>query len=244
MKIITWNVNGIRAALKKGFLDFVKREDADIICLQETKANDFQIELPGYRQYWNSAEKRGYSGTAVFSRAKPENVWYDMPGHSSEGRIITVEYGDFVLVNVYVPNAQRGLARLDYRQEWDRDFADFLAGFAKPVVACGDFNVAHTEIDLARPKDNTKNAGFSPEERNGFTRLLEMGFSDAWRKLHPGEVQYTWWSYMFNARAKGIGWRIDYFVVSNGFMKNVNSIDIMDDVMGSDHCPVKLVLRD
>jgi exodeoxyribonuclease-3 len=249
MKLISWNVNGIRAALKKGFLDFVKQENPDVLCLQETKAERSQVmlELPGYHQFWNSADKKGYSGTAVFTKKIPKLVEtkMSMREHDLEGRVITLDYGDFYLVNVYTPNSKRGLERLDYRVEWDADFLRYLQQLekVKPVVFCGDLNVAHQEIDLARPKNNRKNAGFTDEERKGFDNLVNAGFIDTFRHFHSEGDNYTWWSYMFNSRAKNVGWRIDYFGVSPSLKGKLKSASILADVMGSDHCPVTLVLK-
>jgi len=254
MKIITWNVNGIRAALKKGFLDFVKKENLDILCIQETKAqeSDVDIEIEGYKQYWNSAEKKGYSGTLVFTKTEPYAVMYGVgiEEHDKEGRVIALEYEDFILVNVYTPNSQRGLARLNYRQKWDDDFRTFVSDLEKkkPVVVCGDLNVAHQEIDLKNSSTNkttnTKpgNAGFTDQEREGMTKHLANGMIDVFRQLHPEKIQYTWWSYMFNARANNVGWRIDYFLASKKLLSKIKSITILNKVMGSDHCPVKLEL--
>ncbi|MBE7036965.1 MAG: exodeoxyribonuclease III, partial [Ruminococcaceae bacterium] len=228
MKLISWNVNGLRACLEKGFLDFFQQEQADIFCVQETKMQEGQavIQLDGYTQYWNSAEKKGYSGTAVFTRIKPLSVQYDIgiEIHSHEGRTITLEFDDFYLVNCYTPNAQDGLKRLDYRMEWENDFRNFLLGLAKtkPVILCGDLNVAHNEIDLKNPKTNHKNAGFSDEERGKMTELLASGFTDSFRYLYPDkEGIYSWWSYRFQARAKNAGWRIDYFIVSDSLRDKI-----------------------
>lgn len=250
MKIISWNVNGIRAVMKKGFPDFVKKYDPDILCLQETKAHPDQVDelLHDYEHhFWNSADKKGYSGTAIFSKIKPLNVSYGggIDVGDTEGRIVTAEFDDFFLVNVYTPNSKRGLARLDYRQEWDKLFFNYLKELekSKPVITCGDLNVAHTEIDLARPKNNTKNAGFTPQERAGFQRYLDNGFLDTFRIFNQDPENYTWWSYMFNARAKNLGWRIDYFLTSEKLKKNIISAEILKDVMGSDHCPVTLNLK-
>jgi len=250
MKIISWNVNGIRAVMKKGFPDFVKKYDPDILCLQETKAHPDQVDelLHDYEHhFWNSADKKGYSGTAIFSKIKPLNVSYGggIDVGDTEGRIVTAEFDDFFLVNVYTPNSKRGLARLDYRQEWDKLFFNYLKELekSKPVITCGDLNVAHTEIDLARPKNNTKNAGFTPQERSGFQRYLDNGFLDTFRIFNQDPENYTWWSYMFNARAKNLGWRIDYFLTSEKLKKNIISAEILKDVMGSDHCPVTLNLK-
>ena len=250
MKIISWNVNGISAVMKKGFPDFVKKYDPDILCLQETKAHPDQVDelLHDYEHhFWNSADKKGYSGTAIFSKIKPLNVSYGggIDVGDTEGRIVTAEFDDFFLVNVYTPNSKRGLARLDYRQEWDKLFFNYLKELekSKPVITCGDLNVAHTEIDLARPKNNTKNAGFTPQERSGFQKYLDNGFLDTFRIFNQDPENYTWWSYMFNARAKNLGWRIDYFLTSEKLKKNIISAEILKDVMGSDHCPVTLNLK-
>ncbi len=250
MKIISWNVNGIRAVMKKGFPDFVKKYDPDILCLQETKAHPDQVDelLHDYEHhFWNSADKKGYSGTAIFSKIKPLNVSYGggIDVGDTEGRIVTAEFDDFFLVNLYTPNSKRGLARLDYRQEWDKLFFNYLKELekSKPVITCGDLNVAHTEIDLARPKNNTKNAGFTPQERAGFQKYLDNGFLDTFRIFNQDPENYTWWSYMFNARAKNLGWRIDYFLTSEKLKKNIISAEILKDVMGSDHCPVTLNLK-
>ena len=247
MKLISWNVNGIRACLKKGFMDFFEQEDADIFCLQETKIQEEQIpfELEGYYQYWNFAEKKGYSGTAVFSKKEPLNVIYGLgiEEHDQEGRVITLEFEDFYLLTVYTPNSQRGLARLEYRMNWEDEFLKFLKNLekSKPVILCGDLNVAHTEIDLKNPKTNRKNAGFSDEERAKFSRLLENGFIDTFRYFYPDKTgAYTWWSYMFNARANNAGWRIDYFCVSEVLKDKLQDAMIYSDVLGSDHCPVGL----
>lgn len=249
MKFISWNVNGLRACLGKGFLDFFTAADADVFCLQETKMQQGQAELdlPGYTQYWNSAEKKGYSGTAVFTRMKPLRAAYGIgiPKHDAEGRCITLEFPGFFLVNVYTPNSQRGLARLGYRMEWEDAFRDYLLGLnaRKPVVICGDMNVAHREIDLKNPKSNAGNAGFSNEERAKMTELLGSGFTDTFRLLHPEETgAYTWWSYMFHAREHNAGWRIDYFLVSDALRGRVRDSRIHAEIMGSDHCPVELVL--
>lgn len=247
MKLISWNVNGLRACLNKGFLDFFKEVDADIFCLQETKMERGQaeIDLPGYEEYWNSAEKKGYSGTAVFTRIKPLSVAYDIgiEEHDKEGRVITLEFEDFYLVNVYTPNAQRELARIDYRMKWEDDFRAYLLKLdaQKPVILCGDLNVAHNEIDLKNAKSNVGNAGFSNEERAKMTELLESGFTDSFRYLYPDKIGcYTWWSYMFKARQNNAGWRIDYFIVSNSIREQIHSSDIYSEVMGSDHCPIGL----
>ncbi len=260
MKLISWNVNGIRAAMKKGFLEFVKESDPDVMCVQETKMQEGQAEVPleGYHQYWCSAERKGYSGTAVFTRKKPLSVTYGMgiDEHDREGRVITCEFDDFYLVNVYTPNSQDGLKRLDYRMTWDDAFRDYLKGLEagmagsevesrppKPVIVCGDLNVAHKEIDLKNPKNNRKNAGFTDEERAKMTELLEAGFTDTWRHFYPDlEGVYSWWSYRFNARANNAGWRIDYFVVSEELNDRLKKAEILTEVMGSDHCPVTLTL--
>ena len=250
MRFITWNVNGLRACLGKGFLDFFHSADADVFCLQETKLQPHQIELelPGYEIYWNSAEKKGYSGTAVFTRIKPLNVTYGIgiPEHDTEGRVITVEYEDFFLVCCYTPNAQNELARIDYRMAWEDDFRSYLQELdgRKPVVLCGDLNVAHEEIDLKNPKSNRGNAGFSDQERGKMTQLLASGFADSFRALYPDrEGAYTWWSYRFNARKNNAGWRIDYFIVSNRLLPQVKDQVIHADITGSDHCPVELILE-
>ena len=247
MKLISWNVNGLRACLGKGFTDFFNEVDADIFCVQETKMQQGQatVEFPGYQQYWNSAEKKGYSGTAVFTKIPPLSAAFGIgiDHHDQEGRVITLEYEDFYLVNVYTPNAQRGLERLDYRMEWEDDFRAYLLGLdaKKPVIVCGDLNVAHTEVDLKNPKTNVNNAGFTPQEREKFSQLLAAGFADSFRTLYPDKTgAYTWWSYMFNARANNAGWRIDYFVVSQRLMEQVKDSVIYPEVMGSDHCPVGL----
>ena len=249
MKFVSWNVNGLRACLDKGFLEAFAALDADVFCLQETKMQPGQaeIDLPGYRQFWNSAEKKGYSGTAVFTRKEPLSVSYDIghPGHVGEGRAITLEFEDLYLVTVYTPNSQDGLKRLDYRMEWEDAFRDYLLGLdaKKPVVVCGDLNVAHTEIDLKNPKTNRRNAGFTDEERAKLTRLLESGFTDSFRHLHPGlEGAYSWWSYRFKAREKNAGWRIDYFLTSDRLAPAIKEAAIHPDIFGSDHCPVSLVL--
>ena len=249
MKLVSWNVNGLRACLGKGFLDFFSAADADAVCLQETKMHQepADLELPGYQQFWNSAEKKGYSGTAVFTRVPPLNVTYGigMAEHDSEGRVITVEYEPFYLVNCYTPNAQRELARLEYRMKWEDDFRAYLMSLdaKKPVVLCGDLNVAHQEIDLKNPKTNRRNAGFSDEERAKMTELLAGGFVDTFRALYPDVTgAYTWWSYLRRARDTNAGWRIDYFIVSERLRGAVHDSRIRADVMGSDHCPVELDL--
>lgn len=249
MRLISWNVNGIRAAIKKGFMDFFNDVDADIFCLQETKlsAGQLDLELEGYHQYWNYAEKKGYSGTAVFTKEEPIHVSYgiDMEEHDKEGRVITCEYEDFFLVTCYTPNSQRGLARLDYRMEWEEDFRNYLNMLdqVKPVVLCGDLNVAHKEIDLKNPSSNRKNAGFSDEERSQFQNLLDAGYTDTFRHLYPDAAdRYSWWSYITKARERNAGWRIDYFVVSDRLADAIVEADIRDDIFGSDHCPVYLEL--
>lgn len=251
MKLVSWNVNGIRSILGKGFLDFVAQEDPDILCLQEVKAMAEQVELPlpQYKTYWNSAEKKGYSGTTILTKTEPLSVQLGIgiPKHDREGRVITAEYPDFFVVNCYTPNAQRELTRLTYRaQEWNIDFRNYLCSLdaRKPVIFCGDLNVAHTEIDLANPKANRKNAGFTDEERSGFTELIEAGFIDTFREFEKGSGHYTWWSYMNQARSKNIGWRIDYFCVSKALRERLVRAHIYKDIMGSDHCPVGLeILR-
>ena len=248
MKFISWNVNGFRACLTKGFADFFAEADADFFCLQETKLQEGQIELdlPGYRQYWNYAEKKGYSGTAIFSKNAPLNVTYGIgiEEHDKEGRVITAEYENFYLVTVYTPNSQRELARLDYRMEWEDVFRAYLLELdkKKPVIVCGDLNVAAEEIDLKNPKTNRKNAGFTDEERAKFRELKAAGFVDTFRHLHPEEVKYSWWSYMFKAREKNAGWRIDYFVVSERIADKVQAAEIHNEIFGSDHCPVSIVI--
>ncbi len=251
MKLVSWNVNGLRACVKKGFLEYFNKVDADIFCIQETKLQEGQIELDleGYEQYWNYAIKKGYSGTAVFTKKTPLSVknGIGIEEHEKEGRVITLEYEDFYLVNVYTPNSQRGLARLDYRMDWEDAFRNYLLELdtKKPVVLCGDLNVAHKEIDLKNPKTNTKNAGFTPEERDKMTKLLESGFIDTYRYFYPdrGEV-YTWWSYMRKARERNSGWRIDYFIVSKSLKDRLIDAEIHSEIMGSDHCPVALILED
>lgn len=250
MKLISWNVNGLRACLNKGFPDFFAQAAADVFCLQETKMQPEQADVAfdGYESYWNSAEKKGYSGTAVFTRQKPLSVSYDIgfPEHTGEGRAVTLEFEPFFLVNVYTPNSQRGLVRLSYRMEWEEAFRSYVQGLdaRKPVVICGDMNVAHEEIDLKNPKQNVGNAGFSPEERQKMTELLHAGFVDTFRALYPEKMgAYTWWSYMFHAREHNAGWRIDYFLVSNRLAPQVEDSLIFADVEGSDHCPVGLLLN-
>lgn len=251
LKFISWNVNGIRAVLKKGFLEFLSQENADFVCLQEVKATSDQLEerFEGYRQYWNSAEKKGYSGTLVLSRHTPLSVQNGIGilKHDKEGRVITLEFPNWYLVNVYTPNAKRELERLPYRsEEWDRDFLKYCKNLEKkkPVIFCGDLNVAHKEIDLARPKQNTKNAGFTPEERAGFDNIVKAGFIDTFREFESGGDKYTWWSYRAGAREKNVGWRIDYFCISKELQSKLISAGIKPDVMGSDHCPVYIELKD
>ncbi len=250
MKLISWNVNGLRACLGKGFMEYFTSMDADFFCLQETKMQQGQAEFApeGYLQYWNSAEKKGYSGTAILAKQEPLSVAYGIgvEEHDHEGRVITLEYKDFYLVTVYTPNSQRELARLGYRMTWEDAFADYLCALdaKKPVLVCGDMNVAHKEIDLKNPKTNTKNAGFTMEERDKMTALLSRGFVDSFRLLHPDETdRYSWWSYMMKSRERNIGWRIDYFLVSQRIADQIRVADIHDQVMGSDHCPVVLEIE-
>lgn len=251
MKLISWNVNGLRACMNKGFPEFFQQEAPDILCLQETKLQPHQIELelPGYRQYWNSAEKKGYSGTALFTRQEPLDVTFGIGAaeHDTEGRVITAEYEDFFLVCCYTPNAQRELTRLAYRMEWEDAFRAYLKGLdgKKPVILCGDLNVAHQEIDLKNPKSNRGNAGFTDEERDKMTELLAAGFTDSFRYLHPDVTgAYSWWSYMRRARDNNAGWRIDYFLVSDRLRERIADSRILSHVMGSDHCPVELDLKE
>ena len=251
MKLVSWNVNGLRACLGKGFLDFCAQADADIICLQETKMRpeQAQFDLPGYTRFWNSADKAGYSGTAVFTREEPLAVTYDFGAdeHRHEGRIITAEYPGFYLVCCYTPNSQEGLKRLDYRMTWEDDLRAYLLELdaRKPVVYCGDLNVAHEEIDIKNPSTNRRNAGFTDEERAKMTQLLDAGFVDTFRALHPDvSGAYSWWSYRFNARKNNAGWRIDYFIVSRRLQEKVRAAEIWSDVLGSDHCPVMLELAE
>jgi exodeoxyribonuclease III len=253
MKLISWNVNGIRASMDKGFREFVERDMPDILCLQETKAQPSQVDVSwadqlGYQQVWNCAEKKGYSGTTVWSKLpiKKQNLGIGIPDHDNEGRVVTATFDDFHLVNVYTPNAQRGLARLDYRQQWDIDFLDYLKKLnrRKPVIFCGDLNCAHQEIDLANPKANRKNAGFSDEERAGLDRVIEAGFVDSFRQFETGPDHYSWWTYRSDARQRNIGWRLDYFFVASKLMDRVSGAKILPHVFGSDHCPVELTLSD
>ncbi len=249
MKFISWNVNGFRACLGKGFEEFFKEVDADFFCIQETKMQPGQAEFetPDYHQYWYSAEKKGYSGTAIFAKKEPLSVSYGLgiEEHDHEGRAITLEYEDFYLLCVYTPNAQRELARLSYRMEWEDALREYMKSLdsKKPVIYCGDLNVAHEEIDLKNPKTNHFSAGFSDEERGKFTELLEAGFKDTFRTLYPEKVQYSWWSYMYGARAKNVGWRIDYFVVSDRIIDKVKDSFILNEIMGSDHCPVGIEIE-
>ena len=249
MKFVSWNVNGLRACIGKGFLDYFVGTDADFFCLQETKLSDGQLslELPGYRLYWNYADKKGYSGTAVFAKEEPVSVTYGVgvPELDTEGRMITLEYPNFYLVTCYTPNAQRELARIDHRLSWDEAFRARLTALDanKPVIVCGDLNVAHKEIDLKNPAANRGNAGFSDQERESFQKTLDLGFTDSFRYLHPEETgAYSWWSYMFHAREKNAGWRIDYFLVSNRAASQIREANIRSEILGSDHCPVELVL--
>ena len=250
MKLISWNVNGIRACVGKNFMEFFDEVDADIFCLQETKLQENQIDLKleGYYQYWNYAKKKGYSGTAIFTKKEPISVTYgiDIEEHDQEGRVITLEFEDFHMVTVYTPNSQNELKRLDYRMKWEDDFREYLKKLdeIKPVIVCGDLNVAHKEIDLKNPKTNRKNAGFTDEERNKFTELLEVGFVDTFRYFYPEEENiYSWWSYRFKAREKNAGWRIDYFCASEKLKDRLVSAKIHTEVLGSDHCPVELVIE-
>ena len=249
-KMISWNVNGLRAIYKKGFVDIFNEINADIFCIQETKLQEGQIDLsfPGYEMYWNYAEKKGYSGTAIFTKIKPISVTkgIGIEEHDKEGRVITLEFEDYYLVTVYTPNSQTELKRLDYRMKWEIDFKAYIKELEKkkPVVICGDLNVAHKEIDLKNPKTNRKNAGFTDEEREKFTELLNDGFIDTFRYFYPNEEgKYSWWSYRFSARKKNAGWRIDYFLVSEALKDKLKSADILSDIMGSDHCPVELILK-
>ena len=251
MKLVSWNVNGLRAIYKKGFEEAFKELNADIFCIQETKMQEGQIELElqGYHQYYNYAERKGYSGTAIFTKKEPINVTYGIgiEEHDKEGRVITLEFDEFYMVNCYTPNSGRELARLEYRMIWEDEFKKYLIKLdkQKPVIICGDLNVAHTEIDLKNPKSNRKNAGFTDEERSKIDNLLNSGFTDTFRKIYPDkEGAYTWWSYMFNARANNAGWRIDYFLVSDRISKNIKDAYIYSNIMGSDHCPVGLEIEE
>lgn len=250
MKLISWNVNGLRAALNKGFNEFFNEINADIFCVQETKLQEGQVQFApeGYNIYWNSAIKKGYSGTAIFSKTKPDRVTYgiNIPEHDQEGRVITLEYKDFYLVNCYTPNSQRELTRLEYRMKWENDFREYLKQLKtnKPVILCGDLNVAHNEIDLKNPSTNRHNTGFTDEERNQMTNLLNAGFVDSFRYLYPDKKDcYSWWSYMFHAREKNAGWRIDYFIVSDNIKEKIIDSKIHSEIFGSDHCPVELDIR-
>lgn len=249
MKFISWNVNGLRAVAGKGFAEIFEQLDADFFCLQETKlqAGQIDMEFLGYRSYWNYADKKGYSGTAIYTRHEPLSVTcgIGIDEHDHEGRVITLEMPDFYLVTVYVPNSQDGLKRLDYRMRWEADFKDYLCGLAskKGVVACGDMNVAHQEIDLKNPNTNHQNAGFTDEERRCMTELLECGFCDTWRHTHPEEIKYSWWSYRMNARERNAGWRIDYFLTSQSLVNRIQFTEIHNEIYGSDHCPIELVLK-
>ena len=270
MKFISWNVNGIRACVKKGFLDFFNETDADIFCIQESKMQEGQLDLnlPGYHQYWNYAVKKGYSGTGIFTKEEPMNVFYGLgiEEHDQEGRVITLEFEDYYFITVYTPNSQSELARLSYRMKWEEDFLAYLKKLEetkpvifcgdlkesqpsltqeakpkkKPIIICGDFNVAATELDLKNPKNNVKNAGFTPEEREKFKTLLDSAFTDSYRYLHPDTEKYSWWSYRFKARERNAGWRIDYFLTSDSIKDKIKDAEILTDVMGSDHCPIEL----
>ena len=249
MKFISWNVNGLRACTGKGFEDSFRQLDADFFCLQETKmqAGQLDLQFPGYTSYWNYAEKKGYSGTAIYTRHTPLAVTYGIgiDEHDHEGRVITLEMDDFYLMTCYTPNSQDGLRRLDYRMKWEADFLDYIKKLdeKKPVILCGDLNVAHQEIDLKNPKTNRRNAGFTDEERERMTTMLANGFADTFRTLHPDDVTYSWWSYRFHAREKNAGWRIDYFIVSERLMSRVSGATIHTEVFGSDHCPVELTIE-
>ena len=249
MKLISWNVNGFRSCLEKGFAEFFNTQDADFFCIQETKMQKGQAEFApeGYLQYWNSAEKKGYSGTAIFTKHQPLSVQYGIgiPEHDTEGRAITLEYENFYLLCVYTPNAQRELARLDYRMAWEDALRDYIKRLdaSKPVIYCGDLNVAHQEIDLKNPKTNHFSAGFSDQEREKFSQLLDSGFTDTFRALYPDRILYSWWSYMYHAREKNAGWRIDYFVISQRLKEHLQDSFILTDVMGSDHCPVGIEIQ-
>ena len=249
MKLISWNVNGLRACVQKGFLDFFQKADADIFCIQESKLQEGQIslDLPGYYQYWNYAQKKGYSGTAIFTKQEPLTVTYGIgiPEHDTEGRVITLEFPEFYMVTCYTPNSQNELARLPYRMQWEDAFRGYLLSLdaKKPVILCGDLNVAHQEIDLKNPKTNRQNAGFTDEERGKMTELLESGFTDTFRHFYPDlENVYSWWSYRFKAREKNAGWRIDYFITSKRLDEKLTDAKIHTDIFGSDHCPVELTL--
>ncbi len=249
MKLISWNVNGLRAVAGKGFAESFAALDADVVCLQETKLQQGQInlEFPGYTSYWNYADKKGYSGTCIYTRVPVVSATYGLgiDEHDHEGRVITLDFGSFRLVDVYVPNSQDGLRRLDYRMRWEDDFRNYVKSLAakKPVVICGDMNVAHEEIDLKNPSTNHFNAGFTDEERGKMSELLAAGFCDSWRYQHPGEAKYSWWSYRMRARERNVGWRIDYFLVSDALRPAIRSTEIHNEIFGSDHCPVELVLE-
>lgn len=249
MKIVSWNVNGIRSALNKGFIDFLYKEDPDIICLQETKLSspEFKLDITGYHQYFLNAKRKGYSGTAILTKEEPLSIFYgiNIEEHDNEGRVITAEFATFYLVTAYVPNSQKELARLSYRQSWNAAFSNYLNNLKtkKHVIVCGDLNVAHKEIDLKNPKTNTMSAGFSKEEREDFTTLLDTGFIDTFRYLHPDSIKYSWWSYMFHAREKNVGWRIDYFLTDTDYISHVQESEILTEVIGSDHAPVVLILK-
>ncbi len=249
IKLISWNVNGLRACLNKGFTEMIEKLKPDILCIQETKMQPEQntYDFAGYHQYWNAAQKKGYSGTAIFSKDEANNASYGIgiERHDTEGRVITLEYDEFYLVNVYTPNSQRELARLPYRMEWEDDFRAYLMGLdaKKPVIVCGDLNVAHREIDIKNPKTNVKNAGFTPQEREKMDLLTGAGFTDTFRHIYPDRTDaYTWWSYMANARERNVGWRIDYFLVSDRYIQNISEADIYPELMGSDHCPVGITI--
>lgn len=248
MKFISWNVNGLRAVCGKGFADIFVELDADFVCLQETKlqAGQIDLEFPGYSSYWDYAEKKGYSGTVIYTKVPPLSVSYGIgiPEHDTEGRCVTLEMEDFYLVNVYVPNSQDGLKRLDYRMSWEDAFRGYVSGLAKKkgVIICGDMNVAHEEIDLKNPATNHFNAGFSDEERGKMSELLAAGFTDSWRLQHPGEAKYSWWSYRMAARERNVGWRIDYFLVSDNLVPRIKGTEIHNEILGSDHCPVELTI--
>jgi len=250
IKMISWNVNGIRAAMDKGFMEFFNRENADIFCIQETKVQEGQVTLPleGYYQYWNYAQKKGYSGVAIFTKFEPLNVSYGLgiEEHDNEGRVITLEFKDYYVVTVYTPNSQKGLARLEYRMKWEDDFLSYLKALEqnKPVIVCGDLNVAHKEIDLKNPQSNRKNAGFTDEERSKFDNYINHGFIDTFRYLYPDKTgAYTWWSYMFNARQNNAGWRIDYFLLSESLKERLKDSLIYSEILGSDHCPVGILIE-
>lgn len=250
VKMISWNVNGIRAVMGKGFLEFFQKEDADVFCIQETKVQEGQVSLPldGYYQYWNYAQKKGYSGVAVFTKVKPISVSYGIgiEEHDNEGRVITLEFDRYYVITVYTPNSQRGLTRLEYRMKWEDDFLKYLKSLEKlkPIIVCGDLNVAHKEIDLKNPQSNRKNAGFTDEERSKFDNYIDNGLVDTYRYLYPDKTGvYSWWSYMFNARQNNAGWRIDYFIVSDSIKGQIKDALVYSEIMGSDHCPVGIILE-